>query len=390
MNINKFVFINLVLLTQLNLTAQILRSEVSKDLLFNRTTVKLLNGKIIEGLLFGTTNDTLYIHTKEATQQFAYSDLDSVIIEGATSNFSSIFKQIVITAYLGNVLLFSNRENYTGYMKDIPLLGVTLAQLLFVTIGGGAAILTETDYSERKNVFTFNRSNERLDEEISKITNFICEKDSETRKYHLNVYISQVITRYYYLKDKFKGYFGWQENKHAYDYEDITSLNLLRKFSFTFDINKDFEIGASICRFGEPGYSFVNYDKYNNIQQISEQYYGTGNYFQTNFKPFNSVMGTGSVVLGAGIGIGDINFSYIEENQSQEEMKIVKQKQINKMFFSGIFSAEFRYYIYPDLNLSLQTDYVYLPEKIPANHLISNKERQLGNFSFGIAFGLNF
>ena len=94
------------------------------------------------------------------------------------------------------------------------------------------------------------------------------------------------------------------------------------------------------------------------------------------------------------MGLGKVDYNFKNETVTQifESGPIIVTDEtiIDEILFSSIITGELKYFIYPELSISIQADYIYLPEKIPAIPEFEMEERNLGNFSFGLGIGFNF
>ena len=245
-------------------------------------------------------------------------------------------------------------------------------------------------------VFYFNYDEEGISNEINKLKKFLTNDDS-AKKFHLSIHLSQVNTRYSEIQDNsintYDGYY------YPYGYA-VHNFNLLRKLSSTYEFVNKLEIGIALSWFGEPSFYMstyeYRYDPYESTStNVTQSYDGLGYYLLVNYKPLKNILSDNfDIILGCGIGFGKVDLNYRSETTTQnypsEPVKQINETIIDETLFSSLFSGEIKYYIYPELSLSLQADYVYLPEKMPAIPAFGYEERNLGNFSFGLGLGVNF
>lgn len=375
--------------------------NIDEDLIYNIVITTDGNQNITKGLLYGMKGDSIYLSLNKKISSIALKDLLSLSIENTKANNLGAVSGAFSGMYLGSLLFLTSKnqsEKYLVYEEGSLL--IALYELLFVTVGGGIGYFIDLGSRDRQEVFYFNKDEEDINQEIKKLSDFLTNQNS-VKKFHLSIHLSQVSTRYSEIQNKYtNNYYGYSYP----NWEDVHNLNLLRKLSLTYGLFENFEFGAAISWFGEPDFSLYKYESHydptnNSYSSTStnfiQTYNGLGYYLIMNYKPLKSIISDKfDIIIGGGIGFGKVDFNFRSEtirygNQSGA-VNEVKESIINKVILSSLFTGEMKYYFYPEFNISLQADYIYIPEKMPAIPALGYLERSLGNFSFGLGLGYNF
>lgn len=368
--------------------------RVDNDLMYNIVVATDKNQKITKGLLYGMKGDSIYLTLNNKMISFDLKDLITLSIENRRTRNLGTVSGALSGMYLGSLLFLTSKNQSAKYIEYEGSGRVALYELLFVTVGGGIGYLIDRGSKDGQEIFYFDKDKEGVDKEIKNLRKFLT-NSSTPGKLHLSISLSQVNTRYSEVKDKI------EKNYYNYNYSNIHSFNLLRKLSLTYDLFDNFELGVALSWFGEPLLSYNNYDYYydttyvNIRSTISQTYDGLGYYFIINYKPLKNIIPDNlDLIIGAGIGVGkvDYNLKYetITDIYPSEPITKLEESRIDKIMLSSLFCGEVKYFIYPELSISLQADYIYLPENMPAIPTLGLKERNLGNFSFGLGLGANF
>lgn len=377
--------------------------NIDKDLIYNIVIATDIDQNIIKGLLYGMKGDSIYLSLNKKMISLDVKNLITLSIENRrTSNLGAV-SGALSGMYLGSLLLLTSQNQPAKYLvSEEGSILPPLYELLFVTVGGGIGYLIDRSSRDGQEVFYFTLGEEATAKEIKKLKNFLTHNYS-AKKLHINIHLSQVSTRYSEVLDKnSNNNYGANGYYYSNDY-GLHSFNLLRKLSVTYEFIEKLEIGFAFSWFGEPNIGLFknesHYDPnnyYSTSANVTQSFDGLGYYLVLNYKPLkNTLPDNFDLIIGGGIGFGKVDFSFRSEtittqNYPAEPVNEIKESIIDKVIFSSLFAGEIKYYIYPELSLSLQADYIYLPEKMPAVPAFGYEERNLGNFSFGLGLGVNF
>jgi hypothetical protein len=289
--------------------------------------------------------------------------------------------------YLGNLIFFQAEHQPTAYWSSGDEGGKVAASLLFAFIGGGIGYLVDLGLKKSDESFDLSGEGNHRMKEVDRLKKFLL-SDETTKQVHVTVQFAQVGTRYSEIEEL--------SNPSYYPYDEVTSFNLLRKLQVTYSVLNSLDVGGAISWFGEPEARWNSNSYFNEEQgyEGSQSYEGTGYYAVASFHPLKSVFSSSiSWIIGVGIGLGNVNYEYINivhtgtyPNRSSDST-IVK---INESMFSGLIFTEFDFYLFDELSLGLAIDYVYLPEEMEAIPELGIDKRSLGNFSIGATIGLHF
>ena len=374
---------------------------IDKDLMYNIVIATDLNQKITKGLLYGMKGDTVYLSLKNETIKLNLRNLLTLSIEDRrTSNRGFVYGTIG-GMYLGTLLFLTSKDQPARYLEyNYEKLGIlALYELLFAAVGGGLGYLIDRNSGGEQEVFYFNQDEEGIDTEIKALENFLT-NNSIPRKMKINFHFSQVNTRLSEIQDNTDDNY-YLNGYYNSNYYQVHNFNMLRKLSLTYEVFEKLEIGFALNWFGEPLFSYKKTDYYGTVytytsNNISQSFDGMGYYVVINYKPLrNLIPEYFDILVGAGAGIGIVDFIYrsetVTKNYVSGTTRVVNDESIlDEVLFSSIIMCEIKYFIYPDLNLSIQADYIYLPEKMPAIPVFGIEERSLGNFSLGLGIGINF
>ena len=373
--------------------------KISNDMMYNIVIATDKGKQITKGLLFGMKGDSIYLSLNKKMISLNLKNLLSLSIEDRRkSNFAAV-SGVFSGMYIGSLIFLTSKNQSSKYLDYDGTLGIALYELLFVTAGGGIGYLIDRGSGDRQEVFYFTQNEEGVENEIIRLKNFLS-NSSTSKKIKVNFHLSHVNTRLSEIQNKSNDNYYWNGYYNS-NYYEIHNFNMLRKLTLTYEVFEKLEIGIALNWFGEPTFYYYKsdfiYDSiYTSINStISQSYDGLGYYFVINYKPLRNVIPEYfDLLIGAGAGFGEINYNFKNETVTQipesEPIVATDEKIIDKVFFSSIIMCEIKYYIYPALNLSLQADYIYLPDKMPAIPAFGLNERNLGIFSFGLGLGINF
>ena len=375
--------------------------KIDKELIYSIVIATDINQQITKGLLYGMKGDSIYLSLKNEMIKLNIRDLITLSIEDRrTSNRGFVFGTIG-GMYLGTLLFITSKDQPASYLEynDDEAGVFALYELLFATVGGGLGYLIDRSSGDKQEVFYFNQDEEGIDKEIKELENFLT-NGSASKKMKMSFHLSQVNTRISEIQDKTNNSYYWNGYYNS-NYYEIKNFNMLRNLSLTYEIFEKLEIGIALSWFGEPSFNDFKSDyRYDSIytsytNTISQSYDGLGYYVIINYKPLRNIIPEYfDILIGAGVGLGKVDYNFKNETVTQifESGPIIVTDEtiIDEILFSSIITGELKYFIYPELSISIQADYIYLPEKIPTIPEFEMEERNLGNFSFGLGIGFNF
>lgn len=360
--------------------------RIDENLVNSIVTATYLNYHVVTGLLHGMKGDSIYVSSGVRVIPVDLNDLQMLSIEYEKQGSQGAVIGMLSGVYLGSLFFYTSKNSSAKYLEYEEGLEFPAAEALCLIAGGGIGYLFDIGSREGKKVFYFGREGEDNAKEIRNLKDFLEDK-SNKRRLRINFYASYINTRLSEFNDRHEDY---------YPYTDVTRLNLLRKLSVTYEVYDNLEFGIALSWFGEPYLSYSSYVYSMNSYSTStnQSYEGKGYYLLVNYKPLKRIIPENlDFVIGAGIGTGKVDYHLTSETITyaypESYTKTIEHK-INRSLFSALFSSEIRYYLYPVVNISLQADYIYLPEKMPAVPSLDLKEKDLGGFGFGFGFGLNF
>jgi len=374
---------------------------IDKDLMYNIIIATDVNQKITKGLLYGMKGDTLYLSLKNEMIKLNLRDLLTLSIEDRrTSNRGFVYGTLG-GMYFGTLLLLSSKDQPAKYLEyDDEEAGVlALYELLLAAVGGGLGYLIDRNSGDEQEIFYFNQDVDGVDKEIKILEDFLTNHPT-SKKMKINFHFSQVNTRLSEIQDNTDDNYYWNGYYNS-NYYQLHNFNMLRKLSLTYEVFEKLEIGVALDWYGEPSFYYNKTDYiYDTLytyttNTISQSFDGMGYYVVVNYKPLRNIIPEYfDILIGAGAGIGKVDFIHraetVTENYESGTRVVTDESIIDELLFSSIIMCEIKYFIYPDLNLSIQADYIYLPEKMPAIPVFGIEERNLGNFSFGLGIGFNF
>ena len=374
---------------------------IDKDLMYNIVIATDVNQKITKGLLYGMKGDTLYLSSKNEMIKLNLSNLLTLSIEDRRTRNRGFVYGTIGGMYFGTLLLLTSKDQPAKYIVyDDDEAGVlALYELLFVTVGGGLGYLIDRNSGDEQEVFYFNQDEDGVSKEIKKLEDFLTNHPT-SKKMKINFHLSQVNTRLSEIQDNTDDNYYWNAYYNS-NYYQLHNFNMLRKISLTYEVFEKFEIGVALNWFGEPSFSYNKTDyRYDSLYSyttntISQYYDGMGYYVVINYKPLRNIIPEYfDILIGAGVGIGKVDYSFKNETVIQysesEPIVVTHESIVDEVLLSSIIMCEIKYFIYQELSLSLQADYIYLSEKMPAIPIFDIDERNLGNFSFGLGIGFNF
>lgn len=360
--------------------------RINENLINSVVTATDQNYNVTIGLLYGMKGDSIFIYAGGRIVPIDLNDLSILSLDYEKEGSPAAVIGMLSGVYLGSLLFYTSESGSAKYLEYDEGLAYAGVELLCLVVGGGVGYLIDISSRKGKKVFYFGKDGENWEKDIRNLKEFL-EDHSYERKLHFNVYASYVNTRLSEINSRFGDY---------YPYMNITGLNLLRKLSLTYEVFDNLEFGIALCWLGEPDLNFYVYNYSYNYSSvtINQTYNGKSYYLLINYKPLKRIIPDNvDFVIGAGIGTGNVDYHSRSESityDNTETISEIQEKKINKGMFSSMFSAEIRYYIYPVVNISLQADYIYLPEKMPAVPYLELKEKDLGGFALGFSFGFNF
>jgi len=371
---------------------------IDKDLMYNIVIATDANQKINKGLLYGMKGDSIYLSVKNEMIRLNLRNLLTLSIEDRRTNNRGFVYGTIGGMYLGTLLFLTSQDQPAKYLEYEDTGVIALYELLFAAVGGGIGYLIDRSSGDQQEVFYFNRDGSGVEKEIKRLKDFLT-NSSSSKKIKLNFHLSQVNTRYSEIQDISNNEYYWNGYYSFNYYYQTHNFNMLRKLSLTYDIFEKLEIGIALNWFGEPSFYYnksdYTYDPVYTTSTISQDYDGLGYYLILNFKPLKNIISDNfDLLIGAGVGFGNIDYSFksetITQNSESETIVVNNDSRIDDVLFSSIIMCEIKYFIYPELSLSLQTDYIYLPENMPAIPEFGIEETRLGNFSIGLGIGINY
>ncbi len=361
-------------------------TTVREDLMYNIVTILDKKDNITRGFLIGLRSDSIIILKNKKTFGVAINDIIHISIDTDHSNLMSFTSGAFLGMYIGNLIFFQAEEQPTAYWSGDDEEGKLAASLLFAFIGAGIGYIVDLGLEKNEESFDLSGEGSQRMNEVERLKKFLL-SDESTKQVHVTVQLAQVGTRFSEIEDL--------SNSSDYYSRRVTSFNLLRKLQVTYSLFYSLDVGGAISWFGEPqtiwfNCFFCNQQAYEGTQS----YEGTGYYAVASYHPFKSVFSSSiSWIIGAGIGLGSVNYDFINVVNSgvfpnaSSDSTIVK---INESMFSGLIFTEFDLYLFDEFSLGLAIDYVYLPEEMEAIPELGIDKRSLGNFSIGATIGLHF
>jgi len=292
-------------------------------------------------------------------------------------------------AYLGNILLFTADGQPTAYWGNQDGGAKAAVSLLFAFVGGGVGYLIDLAVEEREgsNSFNFNIDNEKREEEFERLKNFLIGAEKENL-IHISFSLSQVKTRYSDIENS-------TPLNPYYSHVAVTSFNLLRKIQVTYSLLSFLDIGGSVCWFGEPSFYYSYPYSYNGLNGNGSQIYeGVGYYATAIYYPLKTFLPKKiSWNIGAGIGMGSVNYSFEEMRTIGIYPDITEEqtlKKIDEAVFSAMISSQIDVFLINELSLGFNIDYIYVPGDMPVILDTDIGEKSLSNFSYGASLGFHF
>jgi hypothetical protein len=371
--------------------------NINKDMMYNIVIATDREQHITKGILCGIKGDSIYLSLYNKIFSLNLKNLLTLSIEDRRTSHLATVSGALSGMYLGSLLFLTSKNQSAKYLEYDGNLEIAIYELLFVTIGGGIGYLIDRSSNADQEMFYFNHDEESADKEIKRLKNLLTDNHAP-RKMHLSIHLSQVNSAFSAIMDKYNNSDG-HYYYNVYSAYELHSFNLIRKLSLTYEYMENLEMGVALSWFGEPNFTLQGEGNYNGANytssSISQTYDGLGYYLISNYKPLTNIIPDKfDLIIEAGIGFGKVNYNFRSEttirNYPSEPIIEIRERRINKMLFSSLFGAELKYCIYPELSLSLQADYIYLPEKMAAIPEFGFEERSLGNFSFGLGLGANF
>ena len=362
-----------------NINTQNIES-IDKDILYSLVILQEKNGNFSQGFLIGLKSDTLVIHVKDQNRDIAINDLISISIETpGKGGMRGVAIGGILGTYLTYLAIWQTEDEPFAYWNNESAGFQALVSLLGTLLGSGVGYLIDKSSEESTEIFDFRGIEGNRIKEIQRLKKFLTGSKSPS-KIHLNLQLAQVSTRLSELGNN---------NYDPYSYRDVTSFNLLRKLQLTYSIRDELEIGGAVSWFGEPSVRWGHY--YYEGSSGEQIYEGIGFYGIAVYDPFHSSFPeTISWKVGAGIGIGNVDYELTASIYSYPTREDTSITRINKSLFSAIIYTQFDLYLYDMFSLGLIADYIYLPEEIPGIPELELSSRNLGNFSFGFTLGLHF
>jgi len=360
----------------------------NKDLLYNLVTVVNVDGNVSRGFLVGLKADTLILFKDEQNIEFPIKELLTVTIEIERDNLKGLAIGSILGVYLGNLAFYQTEDQPTAYWQGEDEGVIALVSVLCAFVGGGIGYIIDIGTENDTEEFNFGGDEQEQIKELERLKAFLKGDQLVESKFHLNVQMSQVNTRYSEIQrdENYPSYY--------YDEDKVTSFNLLRKIQLTYFILEDLEVGGAISWFGEPSI-FWQYIEYDSSITVTQTYEGVGYYAVVAYHPFRSIFTkTFSWIIGGGIGFGNVDYEFQKEKEKwgeyPENTKETTTARIVSNFFSVLLYTQFDLYLFDELSIGLAADYIVLPEKMYAIPELNLVERNLGNFSFGLSIGLHF
>jgi len=363
---------------------------VREDLMYNIVTILDKNENITRGFLIGLRSDSILILKNKKTIGIAIFDMIHISIDTDHSNWISFTTGAFLGMYLGNLIFFQAENQPTAYWSAHDEGGKVAASLFFAFIGGGIGYMVDLGLEKSDESFDLSGEGNHRMKEVERLKKFLL-SDETTKQVHVTVQFAQVGTRYSEIEELSNSSYP------SYSpFDEVTSFNLLRKLQVTYSLYNALDIGGAISWFGEPQTIWFSNHYYSEQQAYhgTQSYEGTGYYAVASYHPLKSVFSSSiSWIIGGGIGLGNVNYDFINVVDSgvfpdvSSDSTIVK---INESMFSGLIFTEFDFYLFDELSLGLAIDYVYLPEEMEAIPELDIDKRSLGNFSIGATIGLHF
>ena len=362
-------------------------TTVREDLMYNIVTILDKNENITRGFLIGLRSDSILILKNKKTIGIAISEIIHISIDTDHSNWMSFTSGAVLGMYIGNLIFFQAEEQPTAYWSTDAEEGKLAASLFFAFIGGGIGYIIDLGLEKSEESFDLSGEGSQRMKEVERLKKFLL-SDESTKQVHVTVQLAQVGTRFSEVEEL--------SNSSYSSYNEVTSFNLLRKLQVTYSLFYSLDVGGAISWFGEPEarWNSISYFSEEQAYEGSQSYEGTGYYAVASYHPFKSVFSSSfSWIIGGGIGLGNVNYNFINVVNSgvfpnaSSDSTIVK---INESMFSGLIFTEFDLYLFDEFSLGLAIDYVYLPEEMEAIPELGIDKRSLGNFSIGATIGLHF
>lgn len=371
------------------------RIRIDEGLIYNIVIVESEDGTVQKGLLSGMSGDSLFIRKSNSREEAInlYKVKSVTVYDGRTSNCGLVYG-FLSGLYAGNIIFYTEKNLQEKYISYSTFEMMFFADLAFATVGGIIGLLFDLNKFDEKKYFYFSGKAADKKQEIESIKNYLS-AGSGKKNIRIFVDLGQVSTRLSSLNDKNPGQF-FPVN---YTSNSVHSFNLLRKVCITYMFFPNIELGGSICWFGEPDFNYVKYNSTNsysnNTVEISETYKAIGYFLIANYHPLRNILPSSiEFSTGGGLGISNIDYRNSFNTAIYKNYELTwseNEAYINERKLSYIFMSHFNFHLYPELFLSVQADYVFVPgKKIPAINELSLGERNFGNFSVGIGFGLNF
>lgn len=381
------------------------KDAVSLGHYLSRIIVRTMDGKIFYGLLLGIEQDELIMRTGATEARIALEDLAEVTVEKDKNPGTFMISGLFFSTYILNFLDLRAENQPLAYIErdNFSEEGTIIWNTIFAAAGVGLGYLVSL-FERGEEKFRFSEGKAERLAKWEELKGYLA-GGSKPKKIHLSIQAGQVITAVSHrYREAFTdaGYFsygwamvGWPD-PNSYDYpryiSEATRFNLLRRAQLTVSVKPKIEIGAAVVFSGEP--TIGGNDLNDRRVWLTDK--GTGLYAVALYKP---LLGSWAQKIqwniGLGLGVSQVDLEvglYSHGDYPDYAVRRAEYKYAGTVP-SGLLMTELRFFLNPNLSLSLTADYVYGPSKnIPAfpEWNLPGQTVRLGNGCIGAAFGMHF
>ena len=342
----------------------------------------------LTGIRIGEEDDTLMFFSGSQSRKILVGDLSRIIVLSPNRSGSGFLHGAILGAYLSTLLIGQGRDQPIAYLSQSASggTGLLLTALLGVSVGGGVGALFKSG-AAGEDIFNFwgseieRRSARKKFYELMSV-------EAWTSSLHFSVQGGHVYSQ---ASKKFDEAFGGANFSGS---GEISEFNWLRKVQLTYSLQPDFEVGAAVQWGSEPAVASYQYGTISPTASTwgnaSRSLNVVGYYGVCKYQPlYGSLPKQIQLVVGAGVGIADIDYSRIENTTTYNysppynSTQDLIQDNVNDMTPSALVFGEFNFFLKESLSLGLTADYIYFPPKEIDAKLSANA-------CIGFVIGLHF